>query len=875
MSLFSDWSERFKALVFRRGRERELDEELRYHVDRETEERIRAGADPAAARRQALLAFGGMERYKEEVRDARGVRPIEDFVTDARYALRGLRASPGFAISAIAVLGLALGATTIAFTIADRVLFSELPYPAADRLARVYLAAGSNRWHLSVVDAQAIRDQQKSFETFGIMSWGDAALSGAGRPEQIIVGRATAGFFDALGVRAAAGRLVLPSDESAAAPPVAVITDRMARDRLGGARSAVGRPITIDGISHVVVGVLGPGVDDLAAVRAPAWIPLKLETPTRRGPFWLRGIGRLQPGRSLAEASADLRGISQRIFPLWAAGYRDQSAHYLPVPLREAIVGRATSQVGLFAAAVLLVLLVAVANVATLMLVRASAREQEMAVRQALGAGKGRLARLLVTDGLVLTVAAGLVGLAIAVAGVELTVAMVRGLPRIHEVKLGPRSLLFTGLLTLVSGLAVGAPALIANLAGPTSRSLRLDTRRVGTGRRSNAVRSGLVIAEFALALPLLVGAGLLLQSFIRLGRVDPGFDPHGVVSTYLSLPNARYPTDSSTHRFWQQLEARVAAVPGVTGVGMTLNLPPDEPNDVNNFNLVDHPVPEGGGEPVAPWSTVTPGYFQALGIPVLAGRGFTAADTGAGENLLVSQAWARRYYPGESPLGKQLVSGGCYTCPVRSTVVGVVGDVKYLGLSREADAVYNVLGQADRRSMNLVVKSRLGAEGALAAVQAAVAALDPELPVVETTMERRLEQSLEDPRRWTSVLGGFAAIAVVLAALGVFGLMSYAVRQRRREIGVRLALGAAPGAVTGMIIRRGLAFALLGTVLGVGLTIVVSRWLVGFLYGVTPTDPITVLGVALGLLATAGLACWLPGRQAARIPPIEAIATE
>jgi predicted permease len=875
MSLLSDWSERLQALLFRRRRETELDEELRYHVDRETEERIRTGADPATAHRQALLAFGGIERFKEEVRDARGVRPVEDFVADTRYALRGLRASPGFALSAIAVLGLALGATTIVFTIADRVLFTELPYPAADRLVRVYLGSGANRWSLSVVDAQAIRDQQRSFDAFGIISLGDAALSGVGRPEQITVGRATAGFFAALGAQPAAGRLVLPSDESAGAAPVAVITDRMARDRMGGARSAVGRSITVDGISHVVVGVLAPGVDDLAAVRAQAWIPLKLETPTRRGPFWLRGIGRLAPGRSLPEAAVDLGGISQRIFPIWAAGYRDQAARYVPVPLREAIVGRATRQVGLFAAAVLLVLLVAVANVATLMLVRASAREQEMAVRQALGAGKGRLARLLVTDGLVLTVAAGLVGLAIAAAGVELTVALVRGLPRIHEVQLGPRSLLFTALVTLVAGLAVGAPALIASLAGPTAGSLRLDTRRVGTGRRSSAVRSGLVIAEFALAFPLLVGAGLLLQSFIRLGRVDPGFDPRGVVSTYLSLPNARYPTDTLTGQFWQRLEARVAGIPGVTAVGMTLNLPPDEPVDVNNFNLVDHPVPEGGNEPVVPWSTVTPGYLQALGIPLLAGRTFTAADTGAGENLLVSRSWARRYYPGESPLGKQLVSGGCYTCPVRSTVVGVVGDVKYLGLSGEADAVYNVLGQASRRSMNVVVKSRLGDEGALAAVRQAVAALDPELPVVETTMARRLERSLDDPRRWTSVLGGFAAIAIVLAALGVFGLMSYAVRQRRREIGVRLALGAAPTSVTAMIIRRGLAFALLGTALGLGLTIVVSRWLVGFLYGVTPTDPVTVAGVALLLLATAGLACWLPGRQAARIPPIEAISTE
>jgi putative ABC transport system permease protein len=876
MSAWSDLSERLRA-VFRRGRqEQELDEELRFHLDREVEERVRLGADRAAARREALLAFGGVERIKEDVRDARGTRPFDDLLADVRSALRSLRASPSFAVPAILVLGLGLGATTAVFTVVNRVLLAPLPYPEADRLVRVYHTKdGAILWqHLSAVDVLGIREQQRVFEAFGAVQRTEAAISGIGSPERLTVGRATAGFFQALGVGVARGRPVADLDETAATR-VAVVSDRFARDRLGGLSTAIGRSITVDGVGHEVVGVLAPGVDALAAIEAGVWVPLQIAQPTRRGPFWFRLIGRLRPGVTLEDGARDLAGISTRLFPIWASSFRDQTATLAPVPLQRSIVGASGEQLTLFAGAVILVLLVAAANVATLMLVRSSARDQELAVRTALGASRARLAKLLVTESLVVTSLAGVVGLALAAVGLRLWISAVPYLPRIHEVALDGPAIGFAAVVSLGCGLLVSAPAVMAGLVGRKPGSLRLDTRRVGTGRRANTIRRGLVVAEFALALPLLVGGGLLAQSFRRLQAVDPGFELTGLVAASISLPSARYPDNDAIQRFWRQLEQRASAVPGVTAAGLTLNLPPNDPNDENNFDLLDRPVTPGANEHIAPWSTVTPGYFAALRVPLLSGRLFTEADSAqAPPVVLVSDSWARRYYPDVSPVGKQLISGGCTTCPP-TTVIGVVGDVKYLGLGERADGVYDPNWQRGNRFSNLVVRTGDGTATTMARLREVVAGLDPELPVAISTLEERMAESLAAPRRWTTVLGGFAAIAVILAALGVFGLMSYAVRQRRREIGVRLALGAAPASVLGMVVRYGVSHATAGVAIGVVLALLGGRWIAGFLYGVAPSDPTTIVVVAVTLMGAAALACWLPGRAAARISPVEAITTE
>jgi len=388
-------------------------------------------------------------------------------------------------------------------------------------------------------------------------------------------------------------------------------------------------------------------------------------------------------------------------------------------------------------------------------------------------------------------------------------------------------------------------------------------------------MRGALVVAEFALALPLLLGAGLLLNSFLQLERVDPGFDPSGAVSVGLSLPTARYRDGAAVQAFWRQVEARAGEAPGVAAVGLTSALPPDNGGDVTNFDLVDHPVPSGAAEPVSPWMAVTPGLFPALGVRLLGGRSFTAADSGnAPPVVVVSRAWAQHFFPRESAVGRQLVEGGCYDCP-RTTIVGVVGDVKYLGIAGAGEAVYGPLTQSNARTVHVVVRTAAAPPAAFRALREAVRGLDPELPVVETTLQARLETSLADPRRWTAILSAFAAAAALLAAVGIFGLMSFVVRQRRREMGVRLALGAEPVSLTLLVLRRGMRYALLGTAIGLGLSVLEGRWLGSLLFGVGAMDPVTVAAAALLLLGIALAACSVPGLRAARVSPVEVLATE
>ncbi len=871
--MIQDLLERLRALVSPGRWSNELDEEIRFHLEQEEAARIRAGADAATARREARLAFGGVDRYKEETLDASGVRPLADLAADGRFALRALRRNPGFTLTAILVLALGIGAATAVYSVVDHVLIADLPYPDANRLVRVdQQNSPTNRWTLSVVDVQAIQAQQNTLAAFGAARWTAGALAGAGEPVQIAISRVTAGFFDALGVRAAAGRLIEPGDELSGVPPV-VVSSAFATERLGGA-AALGRTITLEGVSHIVIGVLPPGVDELAGMRAPVWPLLRMETPTRRGPFGLRGIGRLKAGVSLEAAARDLAGVSERIFPLWQAGFKDRGARLTPYPLRDTIVGNAKHQLQLFAGAVVLVLLVAIANVATLLLVRASARGHELAVRASLGASLPRLARLLLTEGLVLTVLSAGVGLGVAVLGLKLVSLIAPNLPRAGEIALGGRGVLIALALGLISGGLVSLSPVAALLGGRLA-TMRAETRRSGGAPWSNVVRGGLVASEFALAVPLLLAAALLGNSLLRLQRVDPGYDVTSSIAVWLSLPEPRYPDSTEVERFWQHAVQRTLQTPGVIAAGLATSPPPDNQGDVNNFNLVSHPVPEGGAEPVSPWSNVTPGYFAALRIPLLEGRMFTDADTnGAPPVVLVSRSWAQHYFPSENVIGEQLIEGGCYECP-RTTIVGVVGDVKYQGLAGDGDGIYAPLAQAGERTATLFVRTQGPPESFIKPVLEQLRGLDSELPLSGVTTAGQLRQALADPTRWTAVLTSFAAVALLLSAMGIFGLMSYVVRRQRREIGVRMALGAEPLDVLRMVVSRGMRFVGVGTVVGLGLVAMEGRWLGSLLYGVTPHDPKTIVAVTGVLLLSALLACLLPGIRAARIRPSEAIAEE
>ena len=874
MSILTDLGVRVRALLFRRSEERELDEELHDHLVREAAERIRRGATPDEARREAALAFGGMEQFTEQVRDARGTRPLEDLVADLRYAARGLRRSPAFTVTAVLVLSLGLGATAVVYSIAHAVVLADLPYPDPDRLVRVMEQnSPTNRWALSTADVTAIREQQRVFEAWGEIQRTAAALSGSGAPERVVVGRVSSGYFDAIGIPVARGRAIEPGDGAAEAPPVMVVTNALAERRFGNANSAVGKALTLDGVTHTIVGVLPPGRGTLGGASADVWPALKLQPPTRRGPFWLGGVGRLKPGVSIQAAERDLASVSDALLPLYT-DWHDSAAKLTPIPLSSLIVGTAGRQVGLFAGGVALVLLLAIVNVATLVLVRSSAREPELAVRVMLGARRRRIARLLVTENLLLTLTAGTVGVAMAAVGLDVAITQLPGLPRIQDATLDWRVLSLALGVSVLAGILVSLSP-IMGLSGPDALARHAGGRRAGSGLRTGRLRAAFVVTQFALAWPLLVVAGLLSGSFARLQRVDHGFDPDGLAAVAATLPPARYPNAAAVQAFWLVAQQRVAGLPGVTAVGLATQIPPDRSGSTDNFNLVSRPVPRGQSEPQSPWYYVTASYFPALGIDLVEGRTFTAADTSAAfPVVVVSRSWARRYFGRASVAGEQLIQGGCFDCP-RTTIIGVVEDIRNLGPALPADAVYGSLTQIAPRSLFVVARQARTTARHAEGMRDALRALDPELPLTVATLSERLDTSLADPRRWAAVLSAFSVVGLGLASIGIFGLMANTVRQRRHEIGVRLALGADPAGVTRLIVTRGLAYAVTGSAVGLAVSLLVASRLRYLLYGVSPTDAATFAGVGLLLLTSALVSTWIPARRAARIRPIEAIASD
>ncbi len=465
-------------------------------------------------------------------------RAGQDLFADLRYAVRALRRNPGFTLAATLVLGLGLGATTAVWSVVDTVLLSDLPYPEPDRIVRIYQQnSEANLWTLSAVDIQAIANQQKSFEAFGGARWTSAALSGTATPEQISIGKVEGGFFGAIGLTAVYGRVIDSTDDRPGAPPVAVVSHALAERALGGATQAVGKTVVLDGVAHTVVGVLPAGRKGLAGITADAWSALQLGQPPRRGPFGFRGYARLKPGVTLEAAKRDLAGISERIFPLWAASFPDKNARLTPYPLRTTIVGNAGNALGYFAAAVLLVLLIAIANVGTLMLVRVSSREQELGMRSALGASRLRLGRLVLTECLVLGFLAAVAGLGFALAGLKVVQVAGPSLPRLSELGFGWRAAAFLAVTGCGAGLLVSLSPLLQVVRRSSQTSLAPDAARAGVSRAASRTRAGFVVAEFALALPLLLGAGLLLKSFLRLQQVDPGFKPEGLGTVNIGLP--------------------------------------------------------------------------------------------------------------------------------------------------------------------------------------------------------------------------------------------------------------------------------------------------------------------------------------------------
>ncbi|HEX8696734.1 MAG TPA: ABC transporter permease [Longimicrobium sp.] len=879
------WARVVRARLYgllRKGRiEREMDEEMRFHIRMRAEENVRRGMAPEEARRAAERSFGNLARIKDAARDVRGGGLPETLLQDLRYGARTLRRAPAFALTVVLTSALAIGANTAIFSVVDAVLLRPLPFEDPGRLARLWggLADGTaERIPVSYPNFADYRSQARTLRNVAAYSPTSAVLRApGGEPESVWGARASADLFPLLGVRPELGRAYSPEEDRPDGPPVVVLGHELWRRRFASDPGVVGRQVTLDDRSVTVVGVMPPGFRfPVEGERSEYWVPVASDPgsaerlPNRRGKYLLV-IARLGPGVGLERARAEIETIGRRLeaqYPDANTGWR-----FRLVPLREDVVGGARPALLVLLGAVGLVLLISCANVANLLLARAAARADEIAVRRALGASRARIVRQLLTESLLLSLAGGALGLLLAG---WLVRAIARAgpadVPRLADAGLNAPVLGFALALSVVTGIVFGlAPALQGSRGSPGG-SLKEGGRGATDGVRRTRLRGVLVASEAALSLMLLAGAGLLAKSFARLLQTEPGYETGRVLTSRVSLSEARHPEPARQAAVFRQVLRRVEAVPGVEAVGAARFLPLGGRDSYDVFRVVGRAPFAPGAEPVVRYQVASPGYFRAMGIPLLRGRPFTDGDAeGSPPVLVVNQAFARRHLPGEDPLGRRVAIGDQ---PPRE-IVGVVGDVRHRGLDEEAQPEFYVpYLQAPRPELHLVVRAAAADPARLApAVRRAVREVAPDALVHETrTMDALLGRSVARRRFHTLLLGSFALTALVLATLGIYGVTAYTVTQRTHEIGIRVALGARRGDVLRLVVGRGMAPALAGIALGLAGALAATRVMAGLLYGVGPGDPPVFAGVSLLLAATALAACYLPARRATGVDPAVAL---
>ncbi len=794
---------------------------------------------------------------------------------DLRYALRQLRSHPGFAAVVLLTLGLGIGANTAMFSVVDAVLLRPLPYPEANRLVLLQgHKEGIGNESASVPDFLDWKAQSRSFS--GMTAFAGASLNLAGSegrpPERLIAARVTSDFFRTLGVGPSPGRGFTREEDRAGAGKVVVLGRSLWKDRFGGDPDVIGRAVTLNGEPYTVVGIAAPGFQFPSW--AQAWTPVAPQPGSpgqgRRSDF-LGVVGRLAPGVTLRTARAEMTAIGRRLERQYPATNTGWSVAV--TSLRERIVGDVRPALLVLLGAVGLVLLIACANVANLLLARGAARGRELALRSALGARRGRLIGQLLAESLVLSLLGAALGVLLAYWGTRALVGLDPGaLPRLGEVRIDGLVLLF----------ALGAAVLTAAVFGlaPALRLARPDLRRaLVEGGRSSGMRGGgfldrgLVAGQVAVALVLLVGAGLLIRSFARLEGVDPGFRARGVLTARVSLPESRYPDDPRMREFWNGLLARLGKLPGVTAAGATSDLPLQSGSYLS-FRIEGRPAP--GPDVVQDAVVCAEGgdYFRSLGISLVRGRLPDARDGPEGRPVaVVDRAMARRYWGHDDPIGDRISFDGTRWY----TIVGIVGDVRTESLDRPGyPHAYLSYRQSPRHGMALTLRTD-GDPAALAGpVRAAVGDIDPTLPVYSVhTMREIVATSILGPRFDVVTLGAFAGLALLLALIGIYGVLSYAVTRRLRELGIRMVLGADRGATLRYVLRLGMIPVLTGIAIGLVGALLSVRVLSGLLYGVAPLDPVTFLLVPAALAAVAALACWIPARRATRVDPIHALRNE
>ena len=804
---------------------------------------------------------------------------------DLRFALRGLMRSPGFAVVAVVTLTLGIGATAAVFTLVDGVILKPLPYPDAGELVSVRHAGrgGEDRLPMSPGLYLLYRDQAGSFESIAIHRGTVVNLMRDGDPERILGRSVTPSFFTVLRVDAVVGRALTGEDGEPDAEPVVVLGHGLWQSHFGGDPVIVGRTVDMSGVSRRVVGVMPAG---FAYPDSDSRLYIPLTVDPARAPlaaFGARGIARLSDAASVQGANTELEGLIGRLAELFPedrapAFLAEVNLRALVRPLKDTVVGDMSRTLWILFGTVGLVLVIACANVANLLLVRAEVRQREVALRVAVGAGRLQLMRSFMSESLLLSAAGGVLGVGLAAIAVKVSTSLTPAdIPRVAEVGVDLRVLGFTVLISFAAALLFGLFPMVRYSAPDLAGQLRDGGGQGSTdGRGRHLLRNGLVVAQVGLALMLLVGSGLMLRSFVALRSVDPGFDGEGVMTVRLTVPSAEIPGAAETAEFFRQLRERLATQPGVENVGMVAGVPLGGNVSFTTQELEDHPRRPGEQRVFANNNYASPGFFETLDIPLIEGRTFQAGDRGDQTRAaIVSESFARNWWPDASALGRRIDGE-----PDWLEIVGVVGDVHFAGLEEPVEEMIyrpTVLGNAVEletiRQLSLVVRVSGDPTAILPVIRREVRALNPRIPIsTPRTMADVSRQATARTSFTVAMLGVASGVALLLGMIGIYGVISYVVSQRTREIGVRMALGASAPAVRRMVVRQGMGVAGVGVIVGLVGAWLMSSVMTSLLFGVSATDPVTYASVALSLSAVAGIASWLPAQRAAGVDPAKAL---
>jgi putative ABC transport system permease protein len=869
----------WQAMLHRSRMESEMDAELHFHMEAFADDLARSGVSRQEALQKARVEFGGLERVKEEGREARGVRLIETAVQDVRFGARVLRKSPGFTIVAVLTLALGIGANTAIFSLVDGILLRPLPFAAPQSLVSITGTFPKGGF-------VAMREQVQSLDTAAYFEGHEFNLTGRGDPLRLSGVLVSAEFFSVLGARPEFGRAFYPGEDTAGSDNYVILSHLLWEQRFGADPSILGHSIELEGVSREVVGVM-PAEFTFPSAKTQVWLPLHND-PRDTVAYWAGDfmpiIGRLRPGSAISRARAEIRMFQSRVpklFP-WPMP-ADWNADISVVELRNGMVADVRNRLFLLLGAVGLILLIACVNVANLALSRAATREKEIAIRTAMGAERGRVVRQLLTESVLLALLGGLLGIFLATQGLHLLkAALPADTPRLGDTHIDWPVLAFTGGLAVLTGLLFGlAPALYSSRA-PLSQSLNAATRGAGVSV-SHRLRGALAIAEVAFAVLLVIAAGLLIRSFVALSHVDPGFRAERVLTARVT-PNQEFCSDPSRCiSFYRELLGRLQAVPGVHAVAVVNTLPLGGRVAKRSLEIENEAVPPGEAMPLFWMDVVTPDYLRVMKIPVVAGRGFTSADdSGNARVALVTVSTARRFWPGRSPIGTHVRLSGDTDW---RTVVGVVSDVRAYDLQKNIPDWINgtiyfpyatnatLEGGRVPSDMTVVMQSSLEESQLQSVLRRTVAGLNPEVPASEVKpMRAVVSESVSTPASTTVLFVAFAALALVLGLIGIYGVLSYLVSKRTREIGIRLALGAQRRDVLWLVMKEGVKFSLFGISLGLASALGITRLLASELYGVSPADPATFLAAAVLMASVTLLACYIPTRRAMRVDPILAL---